>query len=201
MFHVNQSVFEKLKVYEQMLHKWQKSMNLVAPSTLADAWVRHFEDSMQLAPHMHGAKVLVDVGSGAGFPGLVLAVCLPDTKVHLIESDGKKAAFLSAVSREIGLENANIHLGRIEKNLPALRADIVSARALASLRSLLQLTKSQWERDEAPACLLFPKGADFAKEIAEAEESYEFELKIEPSRTDKDARILCISNVRTRRVA
>lgn len=196
MFHVNQADFERLKTYQAMLHKWQNSVNLVAPSTLGDSWTRHFEDSLQMLPHIVGAKVLADIGSGAGFPGLVIGIARPDVTVHLIESDGKKAAFLSAVAREVGAKNVNVHNARIEKNLPALRADVVTARALAPLVDLIDWTRSQWDRDDAPARFVFLKGAEFLREVDIANTRFSFDVQAHKSHTDQDGRILCISEIR-----
>lgn len=196
MFHVNHADIDRLKTYQAMLHKWQNSVNLVAPSTLSDSWVRHFEDSVQILPHLEGVQTLVDIGSGAGFPGLVVAIAKPDMQVHLIESDGKKCAFLSAVAREVGAKNVHVHNARIEKNLPALRADVVSARALAPLVDLIDWTRSQWGREENPARLVLLKGADFLREIDVAHTRFSFDVQAHKSVTDQDGRILCISGIR-----
>ena len=82
---------EKLKIYHDLLLKWQKAINLISPKTVDDSWVRHFEDSLQIMDDIPMGAVLADIGTGAGFPGLVLAIARPDLKVHLIESDQKSA--------------------------------------------------------------------------------------------------------------
>ncbi|NBX66721.1 MAG: 16S rRNA (guanine(527)-N(7))-methyltransferase RsmG [Proteobacteria bacterium] len=190
----------KLKAYEALLLKWQKAVNLVAPSTVDDAWNRHFEDSLQLVDLIpQSATSLIDIGSGAGFPGLVLALARPDLAVHLVESDQKKGTFLLNVSRETGAKNVNLHDQRIESVLPNLCGDVVTARALASLPLLLTLSRPQWERADRPATLLFLKGAEWQKEVDLARVGHEFELVVIPSKTNPDAAILCISAVREKK--
>ena len=123
-----------LKHYYGLLLKWQKTINLVSPSTLDDAWNRHFEDSIQVVSYIpENMKILCDIGSGAGFPGLVIAIERPDIQVHLVESDSRKCAFMRTVSRETNLSNVTIHNDRIENVIGDIDADYVSARALASL--------------------------------------------------------------------
>jgi len=186
----------KLQTYHDLLVKWQKSVNLVAPSTIGDAWNRHFEDSLQMVDLIpSGAKSLVDIGSGAGFPGLVIALARPDLKVTLLESDGKKCTFLLAVSRETCAQNVNVIQGRIEDTLPQGRFDVVIARALASLPDLLTLTESQWNC-ESPATLLFPKGEDWEKEVELTRRDQFFEWSAKPSKTARGAAILCINSVK-----
>lgn len=186
----------KLQTYQDLLVKWQKTVNLVSNSTLAEAWTRHFEDSLQVAACVpEGTKVLADIGSGAGFPGLVIAIVRPEIQVHLVESDARKCAFLSTVSRETGINNTVIHTGRIESVLPGIEADVVSARALAALPDLLVLTESQWGK-ESPATLVFPKGADWQKEVDLAKVDHSFDLVVKPSKTAVSAAIMCISNVK-----
>jgi len=183
---------QRLQTYLGLLQKWQKSVNLVASSTLEDAWGRHFEDSLQIAALVPQNVTVADIGSGAGFPGLVLAIARPDLKVHLIDSDSKKTTFLSVVSRETQLKNVVVHTGRIEDILPTLKANIVTARALASLDVLFGLTESQWKH----AFFVFLKGADSQKEIDMARVGHDFDVTAHPSQTSENARILCISNVR-----
>jgi 16S rRNA (guanine527-N7)-methyltransferase len=187
----------RLLVYRDLLAKWQKSVNLVAPSTMAAAWERHFEDSLQLVSLIpKTATNLSDLGSGAGFPGLVLALACPQLElVHLIESDAKKCAFLLAVSRETGASHVYVHGNRVDSILPSLKTDVVTARALAPLSELLRMTRSQWQR-ESPALLLFPKGESWREEVAAAEQRFSFTCDAKPSKTAPRAAILCIRDVR-----
>ena len=187
---------ERLQAYHSILLQWQKTINLVSPNTLNDAWVRHFEDSLQIVDLIpDNVKTICDIGSGAGFPGLVIAIVRPNLQVNLIESDTRKCAFLRTVSRETKCENVTIHNGRIEDCLPNLQADCVSARALASLKDLLGYTRRQWTNNSA-LTLLLPKGRNAEEEIKEAEEVYAFDATQNPSKTDANAVILSVSNIR-----
>src|SRR5512132_2616021 len=127
---------ERLSAYLAILERWQRRINLVGAGTLADPWRRHFLDSAQLAPLLPSDRPrLIDLGSGAGFPGLVLAILTP-VRVRLVESDARKCAFLSEVARMTGAQ-VEIENARIESLAPAA-CEVVSARALAPLRKLLE---------------------------------------------------------------
>lgn len=192
----NHPLSTKLLKYAELLTKWSKVINLVAPSTVADAKVRHFEDSIQIIPLIPvDAKILFDIGSGAGFPGMVIAIERPDLSVHLIESDTKKCSFLSTISRETDTP-VLIHNRRIESvdNLNGIKPDVITARALASLGDLLALTRQWWE-NHPQLTLIFPKGAKADSEIAEAQKLYGFQVESIPSQTDKLAQILILKNV------
>ena len=188
----------KINQYHALLMKWSKVINLVAPSTLADAKIRHFDDSLQLLPLLpNDAKILIDIGSGAGFPGMVLAMERPDVKVHMVESDTKKCSFLATVSRETNTP-VIIHNQRIESvdKLDGVIPDVITARALASLSELLSLTKQWW--DIYPhVTLIFPKGEKWQDEINEAKKSYDFKVEITPSLTSPTSSILVLTEVRT----
>jgi 16S rRNA (guanine527-N7)-methyltransferase len=187
----------KLNKYHELLLKWSKVINLVAPSTLPDAKMRHFIDSTQIIPLIPTeAKTLFDIGSGAGFPGMVLAIECPNLSVHLIESDTKKCSFLGTISRETDIP-VIIHNRRIESvdNLNGALPDVITARALASLSELLALTKQWWETNPHLA-LIFPKGAKANEEVAEAQKTYSFHVESIPSQTDKMAQILVLTNVK-----
>lgn len=192
----NHPLSTKLLKYAELLTKWSKVINLVAPSTVADAKVRHFEDSIQIIPLIPvDAKILFDIGSGAGFPGMVIAIERPDLSVHLIESDTKKCSFLSTISRETDTP-VLIHNRRIESvdNLNGIKPDVITARALASLGDLLALTQQWWE-NHPQLTLIFPKGAKADSEIEEAQKIYRFQVESIPSQTDKLAQILILKNV------
>ncbi len=189
----------KLTLYMALLLKWSKAVNLVAPSTLSNAKQRHFQDSLQLLPLIPAdAKILFDLGSGAGFPGLVLAISRPDISIHLFESDQKKCAFLSTVSRETDTP-VLIHNERIENvdENSGVIPDVIMARALASLDELLGLTEQWWSRNPQ-VVLLFPKGEKASAEVAEAQKKYQFNLEVTPSVTDSRAQILRLSQVQKR---
>lgn len=199
-FHVTKGAIERLEAYADTLRLWQKRINLVAPSTLDDVWHRHFADSAQildLAPT--AAKTWVDIGSGAGFPGLVIAILLADrqppaaTRITLVESDQRKCAFLAEVLRKTGLGKmipVDILCARIEA--PPTRAklapaEVVSARALAPLEKLLELAIPLLDPQGRG---LFLKGRGVDAEIAAAERSFELSYELVPSRTEADAGIV-----------
>lgn len=188
-------ILEKLSLYRALLLKWSKAINLVSPSTLKDSDQRHFSDSLQLLKYIpEEVTCLIDIGSGAGFPGMVLAVARPGMAVHLVESDQKKCAFLSAVSRETFIP-VTIHNERVENvDISKISPQVVTARALASLIDLLTLTEEWWS-GLPNLVLLFPKGARAEAEIAEARRKFFFDVEVFPSKTDAEAVILRLKNV------
>lgn len=184
----------KLDVYDILLRKWQPTINLISSATLEDLEVRHFQDSLQILPLIPAsAKHLYDLGSGAGFPGMVLAMARPDLSVHLIESDQRKSAFLQTLSRETSTP-VKIHTGRIEGLvLPA--PDVVTARALADLPTLLALTKSWWS-SHPDLVLIFLKGVGGRDEVEAAKRlGYKFDLSSVPSQTAEGGEIFILSRV------
>jgi 16S rRNA (guanine527-N7)-methyltransferase len=186
---------DKLEKYHALLIEWQKTINLVAPSTVDDAWNRHFEDSIQLLDYIpKTTKTICDIGSGAGFPGLVLAIMRPDIQFHLIESDARKCAFLRNVSRETLCDNVTIHNDRIENVIGDISCDVVTSRALASLRMLICYTAPLWDNN-IDFKLIIPKGQNYEAEIKDAEVKYTFDYADYPSKTDAAARILSVGNI------
>lgn len=189
-FPVAPATLSRLDGFVALLGRWNARINLVARGTLGAVWWRHIADSAQLlalAPPR--ARLWADLGSGSGFPGLVVAIMAaetrPDLAVALVESDARKSAFLATALREAGIAAA-IHTARAETLAP-LGADVVSARALAPLAQLLPLVG----RHLAPGGVaLLPKGAAHAAELAEALASCPAAVHKHPSRTDPDAVIL-----------
>ncbi|MBI1215763.1 MAG: 16S rRNA (guanine(527)-N(7))-methyltransferase RsmG [Alphaproteobacteria bacterium] len=178
--------------YEQLLLKWQKAINLVGPATLDDVAERHFFDSAQLFRYVKDVDAkLVDLGSGAGFPGIVLAM-LGVREVHLVESDIRKATFLREVSRETGTR-VFIHDVRAEDEEIA-DIDVITARALAPLKDLLQMV-SRLATPDHPLYSVFPKGLNYQEEIEKAKKQWVFEPEIFPSETDLSGKILRIGPV------
>lgn len=192
---VSRETLERLNHYLAMLTKWNPRINLVARATLAEAADRHFADSAQLVsvvPHPSGHWV--DIGSGGGFPGLVIAILLaesaPDVPVSLIESDTRKATFLRSVIRETGL-TARVHADRIEACTPQ-EATILSARALAPLPKLMEFAA----RHLAPGgTALFMKGESWGKELEDARSQWQFSCTPHTSRTNPNAVVLEIGDL------
>lgn len=191
---VSRETLEKLKKYEALVKKWTVKINLISKSTISDIWNRHILDSIQLfnlaPPRGHWA----DLGSGGGFPGVVVAILTQDTalphRITLVESDQRKCAFLRTAVRELSLD-AEVICGRIE-SLPPLNADIISARALADLDKLLGFAERHLAQDGAA---LFPKGARWKNEAAEARKRWSYGCETSISKTDPDAAILKIKNI------
>lgn len=190
-FDVSRETLERLDIYEAHLQKWSPRINLVSKSTLPDAWRRHFLDSAQLARLAPSGKLnWADLGSGGGFPGLVVAILRPHARVTLIESDRRKCVFLNTVIRETGL-TATVLTARIEE-VPPLGADVISARALASLDVLLDYTVLH---GTPASTALFPRGAQTSDDIAKALETHAFHCETHPSLSNEDGTILRITEI------
>ena len=190
---VSRDTLARLDVYAGLLANWSARINLVATSTLADPWRRHFLDSAQLFPLIPaGAQDLIDLGSGAGFPGLTLATMgMPG--VELVESDTRKCAFLREAAR-VAAVPVTIHNRRIEA-VPARPFAVVTARGCAALDRLLAYS----QRFIGPETVcLFPKGAQAGQELAVAQQQWEFDVTSYPSRTDPRGVVLCLNRVRPR---
>jgi 16S rRNA (guanine527-N7)-methyltransferase len=198
-FAVSRETLNRLICYENLLRQWQKAVNLVAPQTLTEVWHRHFADSAQLLPLIPaGARTLVDLGSGGGFPGLVLAILLKErrspVRVTLIESDSRKAAFLREVVRQAGtpVDILSTRIENPETQRKVGEVDVVTVRALAPLSRLLWLAAPFF----APQTVgLFLKGRDIHGEIDEARVSWRFDVELVESLTDAEGRIAVVRNV------
>ncbi len=169
------------------LTEWNSRMNLVGPSTLPDYWSRHAWDSAQLLSLAPGASTWADLGAGAGFPGLVLAILLKGRSgahVHLVESLAKRCRFLTEAVEALNLP-ATVHNVRAESM--KLAVDVVTARAMAPLPRLLGYAKPFLDRG---AMALFLKSAQIEEEIAEARKTWRFQADILPSRSDSRGRIV-----------
>lgn len=182
-----------LDSYAALVRKWNPHINLVAAATLDDLFSRHIADCQQLAALSQSAQgSWIDLGSGAGFPGLVIAIERPDLAVTLVESDQRKATFLRTVVRELGLPNIRVLTARIEAAEPA-DADHVSARALAPLPLLMSYVHRHL-RPDGTAWLM--KGRNWMSEVEEARKMWDFKLQSQPSATDPEAAILQIKEIR-----
>jgi 16S rRNA (guanine527-N7)-methyltransferase len=194
-FDVSRETLERLDILVAELGRWQRIKNLVGPSTLSEVWIRHIADSLQLLEHAAPGARWLDLGSGAGFPGLVVALAGVERglSVALVESNDRKCAFLRHVARLAGVA-VTIHAERLEKIVPTYvgRADVVSARALAPLADLLTWTEPLLKTGTVG---LFPKGKEAAAELTEAEKLWRFNTEILASRTDSDARIFRIASL------
>ena len=176
---VSRETLVQLQRYVDVLQRWAPRVNLIGPSTLDDIWRRHILDSAQLWPHLpDNSKTLVDFGSGAGFPGMVLAIMgVPD--VHLVESNQRKCVFLREVARAAGV-NVTVHASRIEALTP-FPVDVVTARALASLPILLEYAEPFLKSN---TICLFPKGQRVNEELTETQKRWNITHDVFYSLTD-----------------
>jgi 16S rRNA (guanine527-N7)-methyltransferase len=185
--------------FVELLLPWTERINLIARSTIPTVWTRHIADSLQLLPLAPNAQRWIDLGSGAGFPGIVLACALASRKgalVHLIESNGKKAAFLREAVQQLGLP-AEVQAVRIEdfvKN-SKLRPDVVTARAVAPLDHLLELAMPLLMKG---ALGIFPKGQDVEGELTRASKYWNIDAQLVPSQTSPQARIVVVRGLKRR---
>lgn len=187
---------ERLDIFIGLLARWRRIINLVSESTFSAVWTRHVADSAQILPLAPRSRRWVDLGSGAGFPGLVIAIQLagmPEAEVHCIESDQRKCAFLREVVRATGAP-AHIHAARIESITPRDTGEVnaVTARALAPLDRLVGLARPWLERG---AVGVFPRGRTAAEEMHAFSVEREFQIESHPSKLDADARIVRVNRV------
>jgi 16S rRNA (guanine527-N7)-methyltransferase len=194
---VSRETEQRLSALVDELRRWQAVKNLIGPGTLDRIWTRHVADSAQLIDGAPDAARWLDLGSGAGFPGLVVAILLrdrPGAEVHLVESNGRKCAFLRHAARVTGAA-AVVHEARLETIVEpfAGRIDVVTARALAPLANLIAWTRPLLASGSIG---LFPKGREAQAELTEAAKSWRFTAQITPSRTSSDGRILRIEGLR-----
>ena len=214
---------ETLALYQQwldLLTHWNKRINLVSPTTIHDFWLRHALDSWQLVKLLpKTTKTVLDMGAGAGFPGLAMAIDLrdnPKTQITLVESNGKKCNFLRTAIREMSLP-AIVHQERVE-NLPPKPYNIITSRAFAPLPKLLEYSLPFWqgpqpepdntrrqavmdkisEKTEIQTTALFPKGESWQSEVDAARKLFDFDLSTIDSQTADNAKILTITNLTAR---
>ena len=197
-FDVSRETISRLEAYEALLKQWQRAVNLVAPSTLNHVWHRHFADSAQILRLAPDAQSWVDLGSGAGFPGLVLAILLAERptppQITLIESDSRKAAFLREVARRTGVA-VDILSTRIEDAATQSKVkqpQVVTARALAPLDRLLGLAALL---SPPSAVGVFLKGREAAAEVEAAQKTWTFTAEMVPSITDPAGRIVIVRDL------
>ena len=196
---VSRETAERLDRFVTLLLTWQKTTQLIATSTVSQLWMRHIADSLQLVDLAPEARSWVDMGTGGGFPGLVIACALAETagaRVHLVESNAKKAAFLRAAAAATE-SPAVVHAVRMENFVESFAdaPEIVTARAVSPLSSLLGQCLPLLQRG---AIGIFPKGQDVGAELTEASRYWRITAGLVPSRTDLKARIVCVRAVERR---
>lgn len=193
---VSRETISKLLHFQELLKKWNPKINLISKNTINELWERHIVDSVQaFVPSKPKPEKWLDIGSGGGLPGVVVAILLaeksPSTEMHMIESDQRKCVFLRTVARELGL-SVTIHANRIE-NVDPLGADVISARALADLDNLLEW--SVFHLNPQSGECIFPKGKTWGKELEQARKRWKFDFKPITSITDPQSVILRIGGI------
>ncbi len=194
---VSRETADDLIGFEALFKKWSKAINLASPNTLETLWERHILDSVQLFKLAPQAKQWLDLGSGGGFPGVVLAIMLKETggSIRLVESNSKKSAFLRNALAQFQTR-AQVVNARIESCYQQVQVpEIITARALASLDKLFELTEP-WMTKGAKA--LFQKGRDYQREIDESMLNWKFDFARHGSAIEADSVILEISNLQRR---
>jgi 16S rRNA (guanine527-N7)-methyltransferase len=193
---VSRETLDNLYGFEELFRKWSTAINLASPSTLDQLWERHIVDSAQLFDMAPNALKWLDLGSGGGFPGIVLAILLKQRSggsIDLVESNGKKAAFLRTAIGQFSAPGA-VHAMRIDAAWAKIAPpDIITARALAPLSGLFTLAEPWLARGSAA---LFQKGRDYRREIEESRDAWSFDLVERESAVDKDSVVLQVSNLR-----
>jgi 16S rRNA (guanine527-N7)-methyltransferase len=196
---VSRETEARLDRYVDLLREWQSKTNLVAASTLPTLWTRHISDSLQLLDIAPSAKIWVDLGSGGGFPGVVLGCALAETPgamVHLVERNAKKAAFLREALRVTG-SPGTVHLADIGDSVDRIAGpvDCVTARAVAPLDQLIGFAEPLMRRG---AVALFPKGQDVEAELTEATKYWKIKPHLHSSRTGGHGWIVELDQVERR---
>ena len=188
---INDERLEKLKAYLNLIKTWQKKFNLISQKSFETIWERHFLDSYQILKLIGNKKRILDIGSGAGFPAIVCAIC-SNNNFDLVEINQKKCNFLNEVKDIIGIKNIFIHHSRIENLKIINNFDYISARAVTSLDKLL---KYSFKFYKSGMYCIFLKGKTVSKEIEIAKRKFFFDFKSVNSITNKDGKILLIKNI------
>jgi len=187
---VSRETFEKLMAYTELLLKWQSKINLVGKNTVSDVWGRHVLDSIQIIKWFpNRTNIITDFGSGAGFPGLVLAIACGKT-VHLIEASKRKSAFLREAAR-ITQAPIILHEGRIERQ-EGWASDVITARAVAPLSRLIEFSEPF---SKGNTVCLFLKGGRVEEELTEAKKRWKMKVKQYRSITHPKGTILSIKDI------
>lgn len=199
-YDVSRETYASLERFVDLLTEWNNKMNLVSKKSLLDVWIRHVLDSIQLINYMPDSMdTLVDIGSGSGFPGVVLAILLkerkPSVKIKLIESITKKTVYLKSVCVELGLDNVEIVNDRVE-NVVFKSASVITARAVASLDVLCDYSFYLGNKNTS---VLLLKGRTYKNEDEEAKKRWIYTIDVYPNKYSEDGVVLKLSNLRKKK--
>ena len=189
---INDEKLEKLKKYLYLIKIWQKKFNLISQYSFESIWERHFLDSYQILKLIGNKKRILDIGSGAGFPAIVCAIC-SNNNFDLVEANKKKCNFLNEVKKIIGMKNISIHHSRIENLKIIKNFDYISARAVTSLDKLLKYAIKFYKKG---MYCVFLKGKTVFKELEIAEKKFIFQIRFIKSITNENGKILLIKNIK-----
>ena len=189
---VNKETLEKLKTYLKLIKIWQKKFNLISQKSFDNIWERHFLDSYQILKLLGNKNKILDIGSGAGFPAIVCAIC-SNNFFYLAESNKKKCVFLNEAKKVINIKNISIHNSRVEDLKIINNFDYISARAVTSLDKLIKYSLRFYKNDMT---CVFLKGKTVSKEIEIAKKKFIFHIKFVKSVTNDGGKILLIKNLK-----
>lgn len=190
---VSRETSEELETYVHLLLKWNQKINLIGRSTEDDIWQRHIKDSIQLNQYIpEGVSRLIDLGTGAGLPGIVIAILRKDVYITLVESNTKKTSFLLHIKQQLKLNNVTIINKRIESIKIDDKFDVITSRALASLSDLFAYTI---EFSQKNTLCIFPKGSKLEDEIKDAKQNWLFEEEIRKSEVEQNSYIMLVRNI------
>jgi len=192
---VSRETLDALKYFEDLVVLWNPAINLISNSSVSDLWSRHIVDSAQLFLFtLPDEGLWLDVGSGGGFPGIVVSIVAkelaPSLRVVLVESDNRKCVFLRTVIRELGLSVKVIN-DRIE-NVKLDDVVYLSARALRNLNSLLFIVENNVSRETV---CVFPKGRSYKKELVESQKNWKFDFNLIDSNTSEDSKVIVLKGL------
>lgn len=199
-YNVSRETYKKLQDFVVLLSEWNTKMNLVSKNSLSDVWIRHVLDSAQLVDYItNNVKHIVDIGSGSGFPGIVLAILLqeqnPQAHITLVESITKKALYLKNVAENLGLHSVEVVNNRVE-NAVFKNVDMITARAVASTDILCGYADKIGNKNTK---MLLLKGRSFADEEAEAGKRWIYTREIYKNKYSDDGVIVRIKNIRMKK--
>ena len=186
---VSRETFDRLASYVDLLRNAAAQQNLIAPSTVEKVWERHILDSAQLLRFAPKGGIWADIGSGAGLPGIVIAI-LSGNPITLIEPRRLRAEFLAGVAETIGLTNATVECAKVERVRGQF--DVITARAVAQLNRFLAMAQ---HLSKSGTVWVLPKGKNAQSELAQSQLNWHCDAVVEQSCTDPESQILVLTRV------